>query len=194
MKPFSGYEARKKVAREQLPVGGYVVRVLDVHEQLYSWGNVLELSFDVTEGPYAGFFAADYKNNANEDRKWRGKYRLKEPKDDGTKEDGWTKNTFNGAMYAFEDSNNGFHWDWDEKKLKGLTVGALFRRKEWKKQDGTTDWCIECFALIPAQDVREHKFQTPKDKPLKDKPAPKSAMPAGFEEITDTDDDLPFSL
>lgn len=193
MKPFNGYEAKKKVAREQLPAGGYVVKVLDVQELVYGWGNVLEISFDITEGPHTGFFAADYKSNINEDRKWRGKYRLTEPKDDGTKEDGWTKNTFNGAMYSFEDSNNKYHWDWDEKKLKGLTVGALFRRKEWEK-DGNTGWFTECCELIPAQDVRENHFQMPKDKPLKNKTASKSSMPAGFEEIVDTDDDLPFSL
>ena len=133
-----------------------------------------------------------YKNNINEDKKWRGKYRLNVPKDDGTKEDGWTKNTFNGAMYAFEDSNGGFHWDWDENKLKDLTVGALFRRKEWE-YNGQTGWTTECCELIPAQDVRENNFQIPKDKPLKNKSTARSAMPAGFEEIVD-DDDLPFKL
>lgn len=193
MKPFSGYEAKKKAVREILPAGGYVVKVLDVKEQNYTWGNVLEVSFDIIEGPHAGFFASDYKNNINEDKKWRGKYRLNEPKEDGTKEDGWTINTFNGAMYAFEDSNGGFHWDWDEKKLKGLTVGALFRRKEWK-YNGQTGWTTECCELIPAQDVRENNFQIPKDKPLKNKSTARSAMPAGFEEIVDDDDDPPFKL
>lgn len=193
MKPFNGYEAKRKATREQLPVGGYVVKVLDVHEQIYSWGNVLELSFDITEGQYAGFFTADYKNNTNEDRKWRGKYRLNEPKEDGSDMDAWTKRNFNGAMYAFEDSNDGYHWDWDESKLKGKIVGALFRNKEWE-YNGRTGWTTECCELIPVQDVRENHFQMPKDKPLKNKAAPKSIMPAGFEEIVDTDDDLPFSL
>lgn len=194
MKPFNGYEAKKRIEREQLPIGGYVVKVLDVQEHVYKWGNSLEISFDIVEGQHTGFFAEDYKNNSNEDRKWRGKYLLNEPKDDGSKEDGWTKNTFNSTMYAFEDSNNGYHWDWDEKKLKGLTVGALFRRKEWKKNDGTTDWCVECFSMIPTQDVRENKFKMPKDKPLKDKQPARSTMPAGFEKITDDDDDMPFKL
>ena len=193
MKPFNGYEAKKKATREQLPVGGYVVKVLDVQEQVYSWGNVLELSFDVVEGPHAGFFKADYDNNINEDKKWRGKYRLNEPKEDGSDMDAWTKRNFNGAMYAFEDSNDGYHWDWDESKLKGKIVGALFRNKEWE-YNGRTGWTTECCELIPVQDVRENHFQMPKDKPLKNKPAPKSIMPAGFEEIVDTDDDLPFSL
>ncbi len=191
MRPFDGYEAKKKAVREILPAGGYVVKVLDVAEQVYTWGNVLEISFDIVEGDRTGFFSKDYKDNINEDRKWRGKYRLNEPKNDGSEKDGWTKATFNSAMFAFEDSNDGFHWDWDEKKLKGLTVGALFRNKQWE-YNGQTGWTTECCELIPAQDVRENSFRMPKDKPLK-KQAGQTSTPADFEEITD-DDDLPFKL
>ena len=191
MRPFDGYEAKKKAVREILPAGGYVVKVLDVAEQVYTWGNVLEISFDIAEGDRTGFFSKDYKGNINEDRKWRGKSRLNEPKNDGSEKDGWTKATFNSAMFAFEDSNDGFHWDWDEKKLKGLTVGALFRNKQWEYK-GQTGWTTECCELIPAQDVRENSFRMPKDKPLKIQ-ADQTAAPADFEEITD-DDDLPFKL
>lgn len=193
MKSFSGYEAKKKTMRENLPAGGYVVKIMDVKEQTYTWGSVLEMSLDVIEGERAGFFQSDYENNINEDRKWRGKYRLNIPKDDGTKEDGWTKNTFNGAMYAFEDSNKNYHWDWNEAGLKGKIVGALFRNKEWE-YDGKTGWTTECCELIPAQDVRDNNFKIPKDKPLKNKQPAKSTIPAGFEDITDDDDDLPFKL
>lgn len=38
MKKFSGFEAKKQAAREVLPAGGYVVKVLDVAEQHYTWG------------------------------------------------------------------------------------------------------------------------------------------------------------
>ena len=193
MKPFNGYEAKRKATREQLPVGGYVVKVLEVQETENEWGKSLEISFDVAEGPYTDFFMKDYKNQIYEDKKWAGKYYLKEPKDDGSEKDGWTKSTFNNAMYAFEDSNDKFHWNWDESQLKEKIVGALFRNEEWNF-NGNTGWKTRCCNFIPAQDVRENNFQMPKDKPLKNKPAPKNTMPAGFEEIVDTDDDLPFSL
>lgn len=153
MKAFAGYEPKKQSSREPLPAGGYVVKILDAAEVTYSWGNVLEISFDVTEGQHKDFFRSDYKNNTNEDKKWRGKYRLVVPKDDGSEKDGWSKNTFNGAMFALEDSNPGFHWEWDESKLKGLTVGALFRNKEWE-MNGSSGWTTECCAFITAEDVR----------------------------------------
>lgn len=54
MKKFSGFEAKKQAAREVLPAGGYVVKVLDVAEQLIR-GDVLEISFDIIEGAYTGF-------------------------------------------------------------------------------------------------------------------------------------------
>lgn len=195
MKAFSGYEAKKQTAREPLPAEGYVVKVLDVQEIVYTWGNVLEISFDVIEGEHKGFFTADYKNNPGEEKKWRGKYRLSEPKDDGSEKDGWTKRTFGGVMFAFEDSNPGFHWDWDETKLKGKVVGALFRNKQWEMDD-RTGWTTECCALISADDVRQNRFKMPKDKPLPEKPMQQPGTGftgAGFEDITD-DDDLPFNL
>lgn len=190
MKPFKGYEAKKAASRQALPAGGYVVKVLDAAEASYAWGRVLQISFDVAEGEHAGFFTRDYKENPNEEKKWRGVLRLPEPKEDGSKEDGWTIRSFNNAMFSFEDSNPGFHWDWDEKKLKGLTVGALFRNREWE-WDGRTGWTTECFTLVPAEDIRDKKFTQPKDKPLPKKEAVRPA--ADFEEIVD-DDSLPFSL
>lgn len=191
MKPFAGYEPKKQASREPIPVGGYVVKVLNAEEISYTWGNVIEISFDVIEGEKKGFFQEDYKNNTNEDRKWRGKYRLNEPKEDGTEQDGWTKNTFNGTMFAFEDSNPGYQWNWEESTLKGLTVGALFRNREWE-MNGRTGWTTECCALIPAEDVRGGRFKMPKDRPLsKKKPFSAASQPISFEEI-DGEDDMPF--
>lgn len=74
MKQFSGYEAKKAVTRENLPVGGYVAKILNAEEMSYSWGAVLLISFDIAEGQYKDFFANDYKGQDREDKKWRGTY------------------------------------------------------------------------------------------------------------------------
>lgn len=169
MKPFGGYEAKKQGGeRENLPAGGYVAQILNAEELQYDWGSVLLLSFDVAEGDFKAFFRKDFEENTNEDRKWRGTYRLRIPKDDGSEKDAWTKRTFGGAMWAIEDSNPGYHWDWNEAGLKGRTVGVLFRNKEWEIE-GRTGWTTECCKLISADDVREGRYKMPKDKPL-DKP------------------------
>lgn len=186
MKPFKGYEPKKMASREPLPAGGYVVKIMDAKEIHYDWGSTLLISFDVTEGEYKDFFRADFKAQDREDKKWRGTYRLNVPKDDGSEKDEWTKKAFNNAIFSLEDSNKGFHWDWDEKKLKGLTAGALYRNKEWE-MDGRTGWTTECSALACVSDIREKKFKIPKDKPLKNKPA--QAQPV---DIEIDEEDLPF--
>lgn len=189
MRPFNGYKPQKQGgAREILPAGGYVAKILNAEEKRYTWGDVLLISFDITEGEHTGFFNADYQNNTNEDRKWRGTYRLPIPKDDGSEKDGWTKNAFNGAIWAVEESNPGYAWNWDEKTLKDKVVGVLFRNKEWE-MNGNTGWTTECCKLESAQDIRSRKFKTPKDKPL----ANKSAQPASdFVPAADNDTKLPW--
>lgn len=188
MRKFEGFEAKKASgSRELLPVGGYVAKIMEAKELNYDWGDVLLISFDVSEGEHKDFFANDYKSQDGEDKKWRGTYRLNIPKDDGSEKDGWTKRTFGGAIWAIENSNPGFHWDWDEKKLKGKTIGVLFRNKEWEYNE-KTGWTTECCALASADDIRSGKFTMPKDKPLQAK-----KTVSAFTPVNDVaDDDLPF--
>lgn len=190
MKQFSGYEAKKAATKENLPVGGYVAKILAAEEVTYSWGSVLLISFDIAEGQYKDFFANDYKNQDREDKKWRGTYRLRVPNDDGSEQDGWSKKSFNNAMYCIEDGNPGYHWNWNETTLKGKSVGVLFRNKEWEK-DGKTGWFTECCALACVGDIRDGNFKMPKDKPLKVATASNSGT---FYEVggSISNGDLPF--
>lgn len=188
MKQFNGYEAKKAATRESLPVGGYVAKILNVEEVSYTWGSVLLISFDIAEGKYKDFFSNDYKGQDREDKKWRGTYRLRIPSDDGSEQDGWSKRSFNNAMFCVEDGNPGYHWDWNESTLKGKTVGVLFRNREWE-YNGKTGWSTECCALACVGDIRDGNFKMPKDKPLKEK----AVSSDGFAEVSSgSDDDLPF--
>lgn len=188
MKQFSGFESKKSAgAREFLPAGGYVAKILNAEEVSYDWGNVLLISFDILEGQYKDFFATDYRNQDREDKKWRGTYRLSEPKDDGSEKDGWTKLTFGNSIWSVEASNPGYHWDWNEATLKGKIVGVLFRNREWE-MNGNTGWTTECCALTSVDDIRQGKFRQPKDKPLKSNNMTGSV---GFENV-DTSGELPF--
>lgn len=187
MKQFSGFKAEKSTTREQLPVGGYVAKILNAEEVTYSWGSVLEIFFDILEGAHAGFFKKDFDAQQGEDKKWRGKYRLSVPKDDGSEKDGWTKRTFNNAIYCIEDGNPGYHWNWDEATLKGKTVGVLFRNEEWE-YNGNTGWSTRACALACVGDIKDGNFKMPKDKPLKNKQSSTPAILGGFDETTIPDD------
>ena len=188
MKPFNGFEAKKSGgSREKLPAGGYVAKILNAEEVNYDWGSVLLISFDIVDGEYKDFFKTDYKNQDSEDKKWRGTYRLRIPKDDGTEQDGWTKRSFGNAIWAIEASNPGYHWDWNEATLKNKSVGVLYRNREWE-MNGNTGWTTECCALTSVDDIRQNKFKMPKDKALKERPVNSTFTP-----LDEADDgDLPF--
>jgi hypothetical protein len=89
------------------------------------------------------------------------------PKDDGSEKDEWTKRTFKGMTAAFEKSNPGYMWNWDENSLAGKMVGILFRNEEWENDEGKTGWTVRPFRAISVDSVRSEDFRLPKDKPLK---------------------------
>lgn len=190
MKAFNGFKAERRASREILPAGGYVAKIIGARIDSFDTYSKLVIAFDVTEGKYAGFFQKDFDSNTREDKKWRGVLRLTVPVDDGSEKDEWSKKNFGNAMWALEESNHGYHWDWDETKLKGKTVGVLFRNREWE-MNGNTGWTTECCDFDSVQRIRDNEFKTPKDKPLPTKPV--GGNYGGFTPIASGDsDDLPF--
>lgn len=195
MKPFSNYNETQTFAeRPTLPAGGYVVKIKKAVVRTYTGQNgsfdKLEIAFDIAEGEYKDFFANDLKAQTGEDKKWKGVLRLFVPTDDGSERDAKTKSIFKGNIEAVEDSNAGYHWDWEEKNLTGKTVGVIFRNEEWEFND-KRGWKAQPFKFISAAKIREGKFTLPKDKPLNNSAAAPQTKPAAdFEEIDD--EDLPF--
>lgn len=186
MKPFKGYEKAKPYTdQERLPMGGYILKILDAKEVEKQWGTVLEISFDIAEGDYSGYYKENYNLQQQEDKKWKGKATVSIPKDDGSKEDDWKARAFKTMTNAFEDSNKGYHWDWNEQGLKGKIVGGIFFNKEYDI-DGKTGFYTAFHSFKPVSVIREGKFRLPPDKLLK-KPL---SVPDGFIEVDE--DDLPF--
>lgn len=132
MKAFSNYDEAKKQAQAQsgakLPKGAYVCKIMGVRYEEGKDGksDVLVLQFDITEGEQKDFFKKQYEANTSEDKKWKGTVRIYIPNDDGSEKDGWTKKSFAGWMDAFEKSNSGYSWNWDEQTLKNKFVGIVF--------------------------------------------------------------------
>ena len=120
-----------------------------------------------------------------ENKKWRGTYRLKVPKDDGSDFDAAKKRWFNNFIWAVENSNPGYTWAWDEKTLKGKKVGLLYRNKEWEMGD-RHGWTTEAAGSDSIDNIRNGKFKMLKDKPL---PVKESA-PVFTEDVDDGE--LPF--
>ena len=189
MQKFEFEAKRMGGAREILPAGGYVCEIKSAKEETYDWGKVLLLAIDVAEGEYTGFWKRDFDNNDREDKKWRGIYRVNVPKDDGSESDNWTKRSFGNFIWAVQESNPGYAWDWDEKKLKGKKIGVLYRNREWE-MNGNTGWTTEAAGSCSVDDCRAGKFRLPKDKPLKNRPVEQTAAA----NVIDSEDDLPFEF
>lgn len=189
MQSFNVEIKRSKGSSEPLPAGGYVAKIMNAEVINYSWGEQLVLSFDVSEGEHKGFFAEQYKANQSEDKRWKGNFRLTVPDEKNQYFESQLR-AFGNAIACIEESNGGYHWDWNESGLKGKTIGVLFRNKEWE-YNGSTGWTTECCTVVSADEIRSKKFKMPKDKPLKNRSAQQTQSAAAvFDEVLD--DDLPF--
>lgn len=196
MKKLGRYaEAKTYTDQERLPAGGYILDIKNVEYKENDWGDVIILSFDIAKGDFKGFFEKNYKTQNGEDKKWKGTYRLRVPKDDGSEQDEWTLRRFKTIITNFEDSNNGFHWDWDEQKLKGKKIGALFNNKEYD-YNNRSGFFTNCHSLVTVEKIDSGRFEIPADTLLKNGSAftaePK-ADSDGFMNIPDgIDEELPF--
>ncbi len=166
-KPNNWENVREFTERETLPLGAYVCKVKDVRIDSFDGTSAqLVIRFDIAEGEYADFYKREYAANKNENKKFKGVLRVWLPKDDGSEMDEWTKSTFKGMCTAFEKSNPGYTWNWNEQSLVGRMVGVLFRNEEWEI-DGKTGWAVKPFRAISVDSVRSGNFKIPKDKPKK---------------------------
>ena len=198
MRPFNNYETTQTIsARAQLPVGAYICRILKAEEKVYNsskgeW-HKLEISFDISEGEHKDFYANDYKAQTGEDKKWKGVMRMNIPTDDGSEADGWAKRSFKTNILAIEDSNSGYHWDWNEAQLKGKTVGIVFRSEEWE-YNGKNGGRTAPFKMASVADVKSGNVKIPDPKPLNNKASQTSAASAAdlsdFVEVASSE--LPF--
>lgn len=167
IKKFGDYEQTKAYTdAETLPKGAYVVKIMGATVEENSNGQYIKIGCDIAEGEFKDFYANQYKQDQREDKKWKCNYLLNVPKDDETQEDGWTKRKFKTFTEALEDSNEGYHFDWDEKKFKGKLFGGLFNEQEFEKNDGSVGKTVKIGKVISVQALKEGKYKMPEDKIL----------------------------
>ena len=195
MKKFNNWE-NVKAASEfvPLPAGGYIVKLKNAKVKEYKNQNGdaferFEIAIDIAEGEFKDYYANDYCNQTNEDKKWKGVLRLYMPKEDGSEQDEWTKSRFKSFIEAVEDSNPGFHWDWDESKLRGKKIGCLFRLEEWE-YNGKTGKKAQPFKAVSVEKIKSGNFKIPKEKLLEKNASAPTAPTPEFRDIPD--EDVPF--
>lgn len=192
IKQFGDYQTTQSYGDyKTLPKGGYVVKIMGVSQETNSNGPYLKIGCDIAEGDYKDFFAEAYKNDKREDKKWGCNFLLSLPKDDGSEKDGWTKRSFKTFTEALEESNEGYHFDWDEAKFKGKLIGGLFNEQDFKKSDGSIGTSVRMARVCSAQKIREGNYKLPDDKKLT--PTETQTTSTDFMSVPDTiEAELPF--
>lgn len=200
MKPYDGkFNPQPQAeASDKLPAGVYIGKIINAQEET-SEGNgrtfrKLAIMLDVSEGEYEGFYTKQY--NANKDSKFGAKYkgilRLNVPQTGDQYEEN-NRRKLEAAIWAIEESNPGYHWDWDEKKLKGKQVAFVVREFDWFFE-GRTGTGTEIGKLAEIQDAREGKVKLMKKRPLKQ--ADQDALnkrDADLQQMEEAmDEDIPF--
>ena len=199
-RPNNWNEVKEFSDRKKLEINAAVAKVRQAVTKSSEYGEQLCILFEIAEGDYAGFYQEDFNNQIPEtgkEKKWKGVLRIFLPKNDGSEKDEWAKSTLKGMTTAFEKSNPGYQWNWDEKSLANKLVGILYRDEEWDYQ-GKTGWAKRPFRAISVDSVRDGSFTVPKAKALQrenayaDNHSDTSAFGSMPPVVEDEDDQLPF--
>lgn len=150
-----------------LAPGGYETVIKSSTLKENSIGQYIEMDIDIAEGAYKGFYSDDY-NRQTEEKKWRGKYFLSVPIDeDSSPINSYAKRRFKTFTDALEGSNLGYKFDWDEAKFKGLHIGGLFNKREYKKKDGTIGHTVGMVQVTTVDKIRTGDYTLPPERTVK---------------------------
>lgn len=193
MQQLKGFEKAKVITGgvPQLPKGGYIAKVLDCKEEIRKGYSLLAFSFDIAEGEHKGHFAEQYRANTNENKSWRGTYNEFIPDEKSQFYEG-NLNKFKTMIANIEESNPGYHWDWDETKLKGKLIGVIFGEKEFMTEKGDVTIVTECRGIRSVDCIKNGNFKIPALKTLDGAPSVTKSNTSSLDSMLDGDDDLPF--
>lgn len=190
---FNDYEKVQAFGeRRFLPKGAYVLKIMGTKIGTSRNGNqYIRVSCDIADGEYMGYYTADYRSQKGDinEKKWRCYTDVYVPKNDGTEQDANTKRRFKTFVTCLEHSNDGYEFDWDEAKWKGLLIGGLFNQKQYKKADGKTGMFTQLKYTCSVERVIAQDYRLPEDELLEEDEVAVSQM---FEELNDNSEELPF--
>lgn len=199
IKKFEGFKEEIVTPSAQLPAGNYVVVIKNVQyiEGPGGASDRIEMIVDVAEGEQANFFMNQYTASTDEDKRWKGRASIWMPDGSGSDADKRSVRRFNEFAAHLANANPGYHWDWDETKLKGKKIGAAFRNEHNVIEGREVSYTAFAW-FCDAEDVRNGKAKLANDKyrngatgrPM----AAASNVNDGFMNIPETEEEaIPFN-
>ena len=195
MKPtYNNFKAQKGGFLTVPPAGSYVADIRNVNLIEPTDRNprtVIELIIDIAEGEYTHRYKDlfDEQKNRFGDANYRGSFRITVPTEQDDDEDNWIKRKFEDQMWAIQESNPGYAWDWDEKKLKLKKVGISVRNRVYE-YNGKVRTTTEIGRLEIVDDVRAGKIKPMADRDQTNKN--KSDDTQGFTDVS-ADTEVPWN-
>ena len=174
-------------AGQQMTPGGHICKIVALRQETSKNGNpMIVVAFDIDEGSELdGFYKAKLKDQQkqNKDSKWQGVIRFLL-----YSKDGGTNPYFKGFVKSLEESNAGYHWDWDERSPAGKKIGIVFREEEYMQETQIRS-SVKAWRVRSVQAILDGVPVPPK-KLLETHAAQPFDPKAGF--VAVDDDELPF--
>lgn len=193
MKPINGYKAEAPAAKfPMLPKGLYIAKISAVRIDGKEPDQRMIIRLDIVEGEHAGYYTRRYKSDQASSSgkfevKYKGDYALQIPDQANEKRQhyDWDLRAFNGTMFAVEDSNEGYQWDWNEQSLVGKIIGINVREGSFNGSPYTTIGRLESVKMI-----REGKVKVMKD--MAPRTSGNTENAAAAPSFTVVDEEIPF--
>ena len=201
MRPFNEFKSEPRMERfPQLPVGAYVCAIQAVKEDGTYPDDSIVLRLEIVEGEWAGYYAKRYKNDSQAsalgrgfEPRYKGDFRIRAPRAENPHISNleWAVRNFNNAIWAIEDSNEGYHFDFaNTAALRGKYVGINVREAQFQGNTFTEIGRLESVKMVREGKVRPMKAREDRSyaQPAAAGTAP--ATPGGFTPVET--EDLPF--
>lgn len=178
MKPIEGWDLINEAGEfKKLPAGIYGVKLTSVKDNAND--KYFEITCDIVKGEYAGYFKAQVDAGLKDGSKTIRSYTDK------------ALPFFKAFITAVEKTNPGYKWDWDETKLVGKNVVAVFGDEEFEDKNGNVKIGIKLVEFRSLDAWKEGRITVPPLKKL-ERPEPKTSESANLEQLQMLDDDFPF--
>ena len=176
-----------------LPPGGYVCRILRVEETTAqsSGAPMLKIGLEIEEGEYKGYYRRSFDEDTRRDKKWPCIVNQLVYDTNGSNT---TNRGFKTFVTAVQKSNPGFTVQWGPNFaacFKNKVVGGVFRREQYKAQDGKLRFSTKCAWFRSVDEIRKG-IDVPEDKLIADNNQNKGYS-SGYSPNVDVPYDDPFA-
>lgn len=181
---------------EALELGGHLCVIKKVEETTSksSGRPMIKIYLDTApDDIQPGFYADRYKSDNRPEEQKRWGCVVNQLTEDNN---GFCSRGLKTFINAVEESNPNFSVMWDDRFcecLKNKRVGGVFRREQYEdRRDGSYKWSTKCSAFRSIEEIR-NGVDVPEDKYLDKGGRANSYTRTTFEDLSDSDGELPFN-